>query len=329
MRLRFLEPDAHGTQKTVLEDGEILDLLRRGIATVDPVQHAPPFALLDLLDECLGRVSVFGPSTNEFDLSAKVSTDVFAHGIRQNFVEGSELNWHSSGRDFWAATTRSLCRCPVADRNFFEQARSVMREHLSERADRVTVSAGLSNEQLRRRHLVPRRTGNFLRRTRDYYELSQNWFEFYERHKEQEKTWNRVVRQALLDGRIIVSEATSRGDRFVPAGQTNKADFQARDAPYSFCFSSDLPGAWFATGKPLHIRRAWAGEWMVRVNNHFVEQGRRANAEDLKQVAMEKFHLSANGARKAKESVAEQFDDHVGRIPAEKKVKLSEIREIE
>lgn len=314
-----------------MTEQEALELVLSGSAVLVPHQVEPPFYLLEAMDGRVAESRVFGPAVERPSQSEAIAKHLFAHGIRQQFVQEHSVRWFKSGRQFQTAAEVQISNCSQSQTSLFAQVRNVLQTAVSKYGKTLSLPSGdRPNEEERRwRCLIFGRRSNFLLGTVDYVWLPEEWFEYRLKLRELEARLNETIQNALAAGRIVVSKGSDDRASYLPPEQAKKVPYHSAKSDYSFCFSRDLPVHWFAFERPLHVRRKRAGEWMIRVEEHCSQSGKRISRDDLMLLASKKFSLTENAAKEALKSVRQKIGGARGKIPNGQHVDLSEIKDIE
>ena len=329
MQVRFPSGGGEEPECRELEDAAAVPLIEAGEAFLETMQPDPPYALLNVLEARLTDIEKLGPVATDPGALKTVSEKVFPSGVRQNVVEGHRLAWYDGPQVMTDGAKRKLGDCPNDCPDLYSQINAVWRHYLTKRAPKLTLSARIDVEEKKRLRVISRKSGNFLDKTRDYWQADSVWFEFYLRLTAHRESLDHVLRCALEDGRILCGERTDRGDLLLHPAEAADQWRPAMKRKLSYCFSSDLPKEWFQTDEPLHKLRIRTTEWMERAFRRFAGQGRRATVKDLKQVAKDRFGLSDNAVNEAWARVDVVEFEPLHNPKVDDKVKLFEIKEID
>lgn len=312
-----------------LPDQKAVEQLLTGLATMHPEQKDPPFAILDALEERKIDLEVFGPSFNQKAKIKHISEEVFSFGQRQTVVDGCAIHWIPPGRKFLSAGYTRLSMCSGREFDLLGEMRKTLRRYVKDRAPRVTMYGTPTDDEKISSRLINAGVANFIHRTRDYFQLRKDWFEFHQRVQRLEVKWREKLTEAIRNGHILVSEELGATARMVHPSMSGDVSILNSKAPYTFCFSANLPTCLKLFGTALAPRRKAAGEWIKAAFEHFQAQGRRASISDLKLVAMERFDLTEEGVRTAWKETPSKPKVQRGEIPSDMKVSINEITELD
>ena len=323
-----LDDSGQAEEPESLEEEGVLELIAQGLAVLTPKQSLPPYAVLDLFERRSHDIESFGPKADDPVVWKRISAGLFNGGSRMSIAEGLEVPWYASGNSLLKAAGMYLSQCDVRPNNLHAQIAAVMREYLTKRARHFTVNGRPASEELRQRSWILGDPVNLSDGMRRCFEVSPEWFEFHVRLQKAEQGMRAMVSAALAEGRILVSETSHGGDRLLGPTAAAKIKYWSSSTEANFCFSADLPKAWFPKEKHLtkQIGKAW--RWMRRVEEEFAKTDRRVRGDDLITGAKGKFGLTTNAARQA---LAQAREDHAppsGRIPRDRYVDFNEINDI-
>ena len=329
IRLHMQSSSSEGVESITLEDREAVQELRFGSATLDPNQTDPPFALLEALERLVPEFTRFGSPATDPKVLKRVVEAAFANGQRQQVIEGQPLVWFASGQPIMTECLNRLGFGTDKSVDLVKQMEGTYRRYLDARAPVFPMHRPVSKERIRKERLIHTGKSDFRQETADYYQISEDWYEFHNRMQDLRDQWNGFTRAGLQEGRILASEELSSSSRLIHPNLSDEIRYKSVKPPYVFCFTSDLPETWFAEVTELHKRRLEAGKWMERVWRKFEGEGRRPNVDDLVTVARKKYDISENAAKEAWKNVKKGLKTKVGSIPKDKRVLRHEIREID
>lgn len=326
LKHRFRESSDPRPKSNTFTREEGIGMLTSGEYVLEPRQTEPPFELLTELNARVGRRDLFGPPIDDPKVLEKVSSKVFAYGIRHSVVEGLPINWFENARELRSGAEVILSQCDGDQTNLFEQARATLKCYIRENAQTISWRGKTSEQERVENRLVRLRSRNFMRATWDYAQLREEWFDFHEQIAQLGKVLDQMLFVALPEGRIICSEEHAGGPHLLPpqhAGALIEKSFSKKG--YSYCFTRDLSADWFEASDSLPARRRKARAWMESTFKHFRSEGRRASAKDLIFVAQEKFDITNHAAKGAWEEAKTKLDVKAGNIAGKKRVNISEI----
>ena len=308
-----------------LAEQELFKLLESGKATLNDRQDEPPWILLDIFEAGLDKVEKFGPETNDEASSVKISKGLVLSGVRQLSVEGRSIGWCRRKHGILNAAGQVLGSQPASKWNVWADAERILGAYLKKGHRRVSLRGRYSPETLVSHGWIRIGNGNLLDKTWEYLEVDPKWCRFNERKKLLAGQLEDTVRNALASGRIICCEDGSQGARVVPPSLFSRKWKSGKDCYY--CFTRDLPKAWFSTSGQLRTRRRDAAKWMNETYLHFQSEGRTAGIGDLKTVAAKKFELTPNAVKDAWRDFNPK-PSQPGNCPRLKRVTLKEIKDL-
>lgn len=313
VEIRCTEPDA-------------IEYLERGTATLVKSPCSPPYQLLELLTQRVGLIQRLGPETNNPDDLHKIVDKIFIGSIRQNFVDGKSLNWRSGIIELRKLVGRYLSQCPCLECDLFFEFRLATfggstwsRGEFNSVADKtygleLDRSAPVSIDSLSVRAAAVHVPGG-----------SQ---EFTHKALTLQREFEKTIGLALSDGRVLVSQETPAGDRFVAPDAAKNLTQRELANGYHFLPSIELPATVLASNKPLQKIKRDARSWVEKICQNCLEQGRRPSQIDVKFVMQSKFEISENAAKEVIKEANWPEGWSSGRIPDDQKIDIKEIRDI-
>jgi len=307
---------------------EAVEELLGGSAILDQSQADPPFVLLKVLGDRAGDEKVFGPELNTAELVQRATSALVTSGVRQTIVEGLPVRWVASGADTLNLASAHILQTGAGDMSIREQLRTALDCYLESRAVRIQANIKWTEADMKSRCLIGGKLANFVDRSWAYKKLVPQWYQYREALNELDSKITGVVRRGLAGGRVLCCVGGGSESRCLHPTQATFPHRSRAKAKALYCFSSDLPKAWFKKGSGLNTRRRAAAKWMSKVYSGFKSQGRLASAGDLQSVAQKKFDLSEHAAKKAWQSISAKLKPRLGNIPARMRVSIDEIMKI-
>ncbi len=310
---------------------DLSELLRQGVARLKEDQTDAPLELLDLLESRVENVDVFGPSVTEPKILKKVSDQLFQDGVRQYLLDGHTVEWVTGFDHLMDKAEMLASACEVQPANLFQQFRSVMLARLRTVTGTVQTTTKMSIEDREKRGLVPDLQENSMLATNPitFKKVGRDWAQFYQRLVSLRDRSLASVEQALLEGRILCSEETARGDRLFPPNLAGTLDQHVGRGGIHYLFTHGLPSSLLHDLDDLPRLRGEAKAWIEKVGKALAANGKRATKAQLLKAARKRFHLTMHAVKELWPDVDFPGKSQSGAIRDDQKVSLSEIMEIE
>lgn len=311
-----------------LPENDAVKLVLSGEAEVSLEQNTPPFALLEIASEFTNRLEEIGPLTSEPSTFESIDQFVFRYGLRQTMVDGVPLHWYSNIKETKQMLETYLCACSVVDSNTFEQLRALCSHHIL-RAPEFNQFSELSSEQLHKNNLVPRPFQNSMQITEywAYHRLSPEWCRFYHQLEALKERIQEAFDEAILAGRILVAEDTSKGDRLISPELALVAISNTRSRQFHFLLTRDLPDRWFQKRETVKQKKAKAIRWLERAYKEIDLDGKRWSGTDVSIVLQKKFELSEDAANNAWKEANIPNRGMLGNISKSERADINKLRE--
>jgi hypothetical protein len=238
-----------------VSEAEAVDGVLAGKMAFESDQLSPPFKLIEFLASNVDQIQRFGPAGSDPKVLRKIDEEAFKYGRRNAVIEGRQLNWVPSGWKFITQAERLLTHQMEGQRGMSHQAQSIMDRHLDWQA-KAHARDILSDEQCDRERLIRSIlpvVGEFI----EYRRVNEEWYEFHKHLKRFESDLRDVIRQGLLEVRIICSEEALGSERLrAPTVAAASNRFWGRaDKGLNYFFSKDLPDEWFDDGEVLAFQQ--------------------------------------------------------------------------
>lgn len=314
-------------------------LVGQGLAVLNDVQSHAPLDLVSLIAPSRFQADRLGPDTTSPKLLQRVSDRVVSAGLKQLYVQGATLWWHSGVSNMINELETRISACTEHPQNILDQFRRVMRLRVAQEAHTYVSTKALPDMVQAERTLVPSRFGvrknpwGYIdvdpRDDHSYKVVGREWRQVYEHLVDAQNAITALMRRAVLEGRVMCCEETDRGDRLVPPAQVPIREEDAHPGSFSYLFSADLPGEWFDDAATLPNRRKQAIAWINRAGAHFTSQGRRPVKADLMAVAETRFGLTKHAVEELWSQCAFAGKGQRGSVPKSQRVSLTEIKAID
>ncbi len=303
---------------------EAIEVLSVGMGRLAKSPTSPPIGLLNLLRERVADLDVLGSEITEPQVLVRIVKKIFPSAVRQTFFEDHELFWRKGKIGLRELVGRRLSQCSDPTCDLFY--------HFSLATFGGSVWPSNSLPELRERtygselYRSPPADKKAMKILATSIHVPSQSEEFTIAALELQKELEDAIDLSLSSGRIIVSQETPAGDRFIPPRVAKTLSRDEMDDGYSFLLSSDLPESILGSKTSLPNKRKRAKDWLSRVWDYFLLSERQPSQEDLMTVIQEKFGLTANAAKEVVKGYAKEIEVPVGRIAQRKQVNISEIR---
>lgn len=318
--------DTHEGRGQALKPDEVAELIMSGRAVLDSNQTTPPKDLLDFVAAQMVKSDFLGPPLELTATRSMIESHVFRDNLRQKSVEGRVLHWAHGYMNALRMVATCRLRGQTNDLSIYDQLREVLFAYL-QRCPSVYRPQAPDFIEAFKEGLVPETPKteplDSIEIPGNFHVLPRNWYMFYRAFVSLSLDLEVNLANALESGRVIVSQDSSKGDRFVPPELLDDDPRRLR-RDYHFLATKDLPKKWFREGS-LDKRKSDAKKWANRLLAHVHEQGRRASRDDIQAAMERKFDLKPNASLNVWRACNNPNAEKSGRISVEERFYFNEI----
>jgi hypothetical protein len=315
---------------------EALELLLSGKAELEDVQSNPPTELLELFCDHLKKHVSGLPSVESARELQIASNALIVGGVAQNIVEGHGVTWVRPGGHFLSRLECLVLHRPQQSKAISQQIQDVMNKYRRGIKCREYYSRRVCDAEAQEQRLVRVQVENVIYgKGTPYVRFREDWYAMYRHLEEFVRSREKLLKNCLADGRVLLSEKTPSGDVLVAPDQAAGYELKclsSKESDFSACLFDDLPSS--VLGVTVHSdiakKRANAADWIVRVCRHFENESRRVTRSQLIDEAQGRFKLSENAAKTALKNAIVTGDLELkrGALKVFERVKGNEIKKI-
>ena len=299
LEIQRSDPDLGYKERDEIElpEAKAIELIANGQAWFAEKPEVPPSALLHQLQTKVKLIEQLGPKLENSSQFAELNEKLFPHHVRQTFVDDCSVYWVRGKVGLRDLVGRRLSQWDSDEFDLFALLRLIAFASIPRwRGNQNDLQHHLHTHEYNRCH--PGEREDYIPLI-GFLSMTEDWVDFAYEAECLSADFEDAIRQGLAAGRILVSQETPMGDRFVHPNVASRMSVRDIDDSYCFALSSELPSSVFKKMPPLHARRKEAASWAGEAVAHFGGLNLRVTGTTAKTVMQLIFGLTANASKDA------------------------------